>query len=498
MPKLISLLPILAIAIFFGTAHPARSDIQCTALDEHGFELCHSFDGKDGEYPEAGLAPDSKGNLYSSTFGALGGDFPGKRCTKSCGDANALLQDSGNLRILHNFAAGQADGAFPVGELVVQGRGPSLAIFGTTEYGPGVACEGLGCGTVFGLTKCVTGCDQKYTETILKLCQQLPCESGAYPRGGLIADAQGTLYGTTIVGGEGNGYLCGSHVGGCGVIYKVVSAGQEGATLSAIYHFCTKVIHNLCVDGANPIGRLLLRKGKLYGTTQFGGKYGRGVVFELIPPQVGVLWGETILYSFCAQQNCKDGAVPEAGISSDGTNIYGTTAEGGMCNDFSLGCGVVFKLSPQAHGGWSESVIHTFAGVFGTNSLADGALPQNQLILDSGGILYGTTLQGGYVAGGRSCGVPLFTGCGTVFSLTTAGTDYRILHVFGITKSGPDGLRPEGALLLRDQYLYGAARNGGNHDACPNGCGTLYRIDLTQSRLHSRAKQRRIFGAEHH
>jgi hypothetical protein len=62
---------------------------------------------------------------------------------------------------------------------------------------------------------------------------------------------------------------------------------------------------------------------------------------------------------------------------------------------------------------------------------------------------------------------------------------YSVLHVFGASGDTQEGVRPEGALLLQDQYLYGAARNAGEY-----GLGTLYRLNL------SLAKRRVVRGPD--
>lgn len=449
--------------------------IQCTPLGQDGFEICHTFQGTDGEFPEAGLTPDKRGNLYGTTFGNLGGGAPLKKCGKSCGTADALFPDK--LKILHVFDPGKGNGAFPAGEVAVQNNG---GVYGATEYGKRTGCGGLGCGTVFGLVKS----SGTYVLTDQVFCRQPNCTDGAFPRAGLIADsalATANLYGTTTLGGTGAGNLCGSTVGGCGIVYQLPSGYIDAV---AIYSFCSLVQRSKCSDGSIPYGRLFIDKatGALYGTTEFGGDHSQGVVFKLTPPIGGGSWNETVLYSFCSVSGCSDGAQPEAGIALDASgNIYGTTTYGGMACDGNPGCGVVYKLTPKGDGTYKESVLHTFTGVNGDPP--DGDLPQNQLVIDTAGNLYGTTLLGGVVEGGKPCkfGGSTF-GCGTIFELAGAAPDgYQILHVLGIDKNASDGRHPEGALLLQDgdQYLYGAARDGGD-PTC--SCGTYYRIDLLAKR----------------
>jgi uncharacterized repeat protein (TIGR03803 family) len=83
--------------------------------------------------------------------------------------------------------------------------------------------------------------------------------------------------------------------------------------------------------------------GKLYGTTPVGGitgcgSFGCGTVFSIDPSTAA----EKVLYSFCKQQDCTDGAKPGAGIIAVNGKFYGTTAEGGA-----YGKGTVFLLKKK-------------------------------------------------------------------------------------------------------------------------------------------------------
>jgi uncharacterized repeat protein (TIGR03803 family) len=90
---------------------------------------------------------------------------------------------------------------------------------------------------------------------------------------------------------------------------------------------------------------------------------------------------ETVLYNFCSQPNCSDGANPQSNLIADAAgNFYGTTVNGGL-----FGYGTVFELSPNGSGGWNETVLYSFTGG------ADGANPVAPVIFDSAGNLYGTT-----------------------------------------------------------------------------------------------------------
>src|SRR5208282_1068891 len=165
-------------------------------------------------------------------------------------------------------------------------------------------------------------------------------------------------------------------------------------------------------DGANPESRLTADSaGNLYGTTYSGG-LGSGTVFELSPNSSGG-WTETVLYNFCSESNCGDGANPTyAYVTFDSQgNLYGTAYAGGA-----NGYGVVYKLTP-GQSGWTETVLYSFA-----NS-PDGANPVNGLIMDAAGNLYGTTYAGG--SGGN----------GSVFELTPSGGNWTEEVIYNISST---------------------------------------------------------------
>jgi len=122
--------------------------------------------------------------------------------------------------------------------------------------------------------------------------------------------AMGICMGPRVSAGPETGYECDNNFGGCGTVYELT---PDFSMITVLYSFCQEAA---CEDGAIPFGRLWQdpSSGNFFGTTQFGGAYGQGIVFELSPGTNGQ-WIETILHNFCAQTNCTDGAIPEAGLN---------------------------------------------------------------------------------------------------------------------------------------------------------------------------------------
>jgi len=201
---------------------------------------------------------------------------------------------------------------------------------------------------------------------------------GVYSFAGLVLDADGNLYGATETGGT---Y-------GRGTVFQLTPKAGDGRTETVLYSFQPNG-----TDGNYPLASLIFdAAGNLYGTTQRGGAYGFGTVFELTPTAGGG-WTEKVLHHFGYST---DGSAPFSGLIFDGVgNLYGTTFYGGT-----YGSGTAFELTPTAGGDWTEQVLHSFG-----NS-ADGSKPNAGLIIDAASSLYGTTVFGGTYS------------AGTVFELT--------------------------------------------------------------------------------
>src|ERR1019366_2789841 len=307
------------------------------------------------------------------------------------------------------------DGNYPYAGLIFDAAGN---LYGTTVQG-----GTYNYGTVFELTPAAGG---GWTEKVLHNFNYNGTD-GAYPYAGLIFDAVGNLYGTTDGGGTysyGTGFEVTPEAGGV---------------------WTEKVLHNFNyngTDGANPYAGLIFDVvGNLYGTTQGGGTYSYGTVFELTPAAGGV-WTEKVLHNF--NNNGTDGAYPYAGLIFDAArNLYGTTEVGGTHND-----GTVFELTPAGGGSWTEKVLHNF-----NNNGTDGADPRAGLIFDAAGNLYGTTYVGDTY------------NYGAVFELTPAGGGSwteKVLHNFN--NNGTDGAWPYAGLIFDAAgNLYGTTAGGGTY-----------------------------------
>jgi hypothetical protein len=225
---------------------------------------------------------------------------------------------------------------------------------------------------------------------------------GASPTtAGLIADANGNLFGTTVAGG--NSTNCGGP--GCGTVFEVIkTSGGYANTPTTLISFNE-------TDGASPTAGLTAdANGNLFGTTNGGGANNCGTVFEVIKTSGSYASTPTTLISF----NGTDGYNPEAGLIADAHgNLFGTTnggGEGGNSTNCGGGsCGTVFEVI-KTSGGYASTPTTLVNFDF-----TDGALPNADLIADANGNLFSTTAAGG---NSTNCGPD---NCGTVFEITGSG-----------------------------------------------------------------------------
>jgi uncharacterized repeat protein (TIGR03803 family) len=399
--------------------------LTAVAIQAQTYNVIHNFSGgQDGATPMAGLTIDPAGNFYGTA--AYGGNLGGACGVIGCGTVFRLANRNSGwvFSPLYSFAGG-TDGANPEANVNIGSDG---TVYGSTYLGGG-PCDGDGCGTIFHLKPPASACKSAlcpWTETTIHnftgpdgigpvgavifdqggnlfgattsggfrdggaVFELLPMggewtvkvlySSYGYPRGGLILDGSGNLYGPAFTAGSGYGS-----------VYQMVPSGSSWIT-SDLYDF------TYGSDGGYPWAGLIFdQAGNLYGSTCAGGSGSGGTVFQLTLS--GGKWVLNTLYSFTGPGNGRIVVGPVGSLVMDqaGT-LYGTTLADGA-----HGYGSVFKLTPGG-GGWTYTSLHEFTGG------SDGGYPYSNLVFDAKGNLYGTASAGGTG--------PCTNGCGVIFEIT--------------------------------------------------------------------------------
>jgi uncharacterized repeat protein (TIGR03803 family) len=304
-----------------------------------------------------------------------------------------------------------------------------------------------------------------------RFCEASNCTDGATPYySRLIKDGAGNLYGTTGAGGANDS----------GTVFKLTpNADKTQWTETVLYSFCAQNEGGLsCTDGMNPYWGLTMDgAGNLYGTTTHGGAHasvnGDGTVFKLTPNADKTQWTHTVLYNFGPGE---DGSFPNSGLTMDAAgNLYGGTFRGGRSGGvFGLTSGTVFALTPNADKTeWTHTVLYSFCALNeGEELCIDGAVPNGNLIMDTAGNLYGTTIEGG----AHMTPSGYLGGSGTVFKLTpnadkTQWTE-TVLYSFCAQPNCADGYIVLGGLIMdAPGSLYGTTSQGGS-----TGGGTVFAL----------------------
>ena len=392
------------------------------------FQTIFAFTGHDGGTPGwMTLSQGTDGNFYGTT--EYGGANPD-------GGTVFKITPDGTITTLYSFCA-QSDecptGSQPSVGVILAEDG---TYWGSTYFGDNPVCLPAGCGNVFQITpKGEMSFEHSFQRT-----------DGGSPRGSLVQDANGNLYGTTEDGG--NWVMCAPGGLGCGTIFEITPNG----TFNTLHLFS-----GTPGDGANPVGGLIqASNGNFYGTTSSGGHStancspsGCGTVYRMTPK--GVV---TVIHSFCQQPDCVDGGDPVGSLveGSDGA-LYGTTSFGGP----SL-WGTVFKLTPEGQ----FTILYNFCSL---SNCSDGGAPEAALIQATDGNFYGTTT---YSGNSGSCRY----GCGTLFRMTPQG-ELTTLYSF----EGTPGFEPAGGLLQATNGLFCGSTNS-SLISCYTDCGTIFSLDM--------------------
>jgi uncharacterized repeat protein (TIGR03803 family) len=401
--------------------------------------------------------------------------------------ARAIAQTESTL-----FSFTETDSFWPQGTLVQDAKGN---LYGTTRGG-----GTYGVGTIYKLIPPAQAGGAWTKTTIYNFLSW--GNTGNIPSSGLTIDSTGALYGTTYVGGDSRCV--------CGVLYKLNPPTQGGPWTQQVLHAFTSAGS----DGRLPNAAVVVSKqGTIYGVTQQGGAWNSGVIYQ-VRPGTGGTFAETVLYSFGSND---DANTPNGPLIQDSTGaLYGVTLLGGAFNQ-----GAVYKFVPPAKAGGkgTESILFSFGG----GSLSSGITPIGEIVFDTGGNLYGVTVEGGApvsdgvvyqlqpatgawlenvlldftgptgknpaagltfnpangsLYGTTSFGNPMKAGSGIVFQLTPPaqkGGAWAEATLYDFTFFG-NGALPSGPVLIDSGgNLEGATLNGGLY-GCDGYCGVVYQI----------------------
>jgi len=410
--------------------------------------------------------------------------------TVATGALWAVAAQAQTFQVIHNFAGGATGDAPNAGVI----RDQAGNLYGTTGYGGNYtsACnyEGTqtGCGVIYKLSPHGPG-------WVFNVLSSFDGANGYFPWQLISIARDGTLYGTTAYGGPVH---CESFLPGCGTIFRLQPPASFcrsvscSWTLSEVHQFVGSPS-----DGGFPeIGSLTLdSSGNFYGTTEIGGAYDEGIVYELSPTHNG--WTMSVQFNFLGTY----GRNPQGGVVFDAAgNMYGVTSAGGASDD-----GAVYELT-NIGSEWGEYLLHSF------NHQTDGVTPTGNLVMDASGNLYGTTTgdavtegnvwelspangswnlsvlhsfpgaSAGPVGGllmdsaGNLYGASRINGWGNVFKLSpdNGGWSYTSLHDF---TGGVDGGFPASNLAIDSAGdLFGVAAAGGSSPNCSGGCGVVFEV----------------------
>ena len=365
--------------------------------DRNGLELrfIHSFAGPEGASPSARLAQDATGRLFGTTQGGGSSDQ---------GVVYSVLPDGSGFRVLKSFDASDPAARKPYGGCILARDG---FLYGTTYEG------GLhGGGTVFKLGTEGQGF------SVLHDFGGLPAD-GLQPRGELIEGTDGMLYGTTEKGG--------AHTNG-----TVFALSKSGSAYKVLRSFST-------VDGIGAqAGPIQGQDGRLYGTLYSGGPQGGGVAYALETDGTAF----TLIKAFAANEGY--GFSASLTETSDGA-LYAVATFGGAQN-----VGGVFRFLED---GSDFRILKGFNAQAGDayNAVAP-------VTAASDGKLYFTTPVGGAYA------------AGTLSKMSVDGTGFGILKSF--SRTGTAATYGRGELTgTTDGLIFGVTQNGGEA-----GKGTVFRV----------------------
>lgn len=454
----------------YGTTTASSGTIFRLRTDGTGFQRLHTFAGGlgDGRGPGGCLLLDGSGTLFGTT--AFGGQSPVYYPKEGFfydgfGTLFSIKTDGTGFRILRAFPVDVIDGACPSGSVITDEAGYLYGLNGcggSSDYGTAYRIGKDGSG--FEILHSFSGSDDKAPSGSLVLDRSgylhgllwggmfrmktdgteylvtrtfLGSLEGSSPSGLLLLDESETLFATMASGGAS----------GWGTIFSVETDGSAFQVLHAFAGLA---------GGASPISSLVADgSGYLFGTTLSGGASYAGTVVRIRSDGTGF----QVLHTF-GEGGLNDGAQPLAGLVLDRAgNLYGTSSSGGPS-----GLGTVFRLKTDGSG---FQLLHVFQG-----GSVDGLYPVAALALDTSGSLYGTTVHGGP------------SNAGTIFRIRTDGSGFQLLHTFTYGVAN-DGAEPYAPLTLDGSGNLFGTTTAQDGSFGPSDRGTVFtlRTDGTGFRL---------------
>jgi uncharacterized repeat protein (TIGR03803 family) len=425
-----------------------------TALADARFSVLYSFEAPApvtftsplGSQPDTRPVLGPENTVYGMTYdGGINGN----------GVIYSFNLDSRQYTVLHTFGPLDAngnndDGASPGVALT---RGPDDVFYGMASYG-----GKHGNGTIFKIT---TSGEFTVLHSFSALDAKSHNEDGANPLRTVIIGSDGSLYGSTRLGGQNT---CGTEpaLNSCGVVWVIDRWG----------HF--NVLHQFTPAEGHAASVVQARDGFLYGCAVWpatslasGAPLPSGILYRMAPSGQHF----DVLYSFSQTNSSsenQDGAdCYEPLVESQPGVFYGAASNGGP-----NGNGIVFRYSL-----WNPTVvevIHAFSATNAAGENPDGADPYARLTLANDGTMYSTASSGGA------------NGNGVVYRIGCEG-EFDVVHTFSavnaVTGANTDGATPDFGVIL-DGYggLIGITDYGGNGSTAGfyNSGGTLYRLALHQ------------------
>jgi uncharacterized repeat protein (TIGR03803 family) len=368
------------------------------------------------------------------------------RVLPACGDARPAAK----LEVLHAFDG--ADGAWSRGSLTRVGN----VLYGRTAIG-GTANSG----TVFRIAE-----DGAFTR-LHSFTAGGRNGTGNQPHHNAMLLVGDRLIGAALYGGNERGDVPGRITGDVTSGPPTVQLGN--GTLFSIrpdgsgYHVLLELDGGPGAPALPHSSPVLAPDGRtLYGMTSSGGAHGNGTLYAIAADGSGY----RLLRSF----ETRTGDQPHGMVAFDSRGrLLGMTRKGGEPTA-GAGVGVIFRFD-VASGAYD--VLHTFQHGDENN----GDTNDHGFLTLVDGVAYATTELGGAA------------GAGVLFAIREDGSEFRIVHSFGVAAG--DGRLPYGSLLLLDGWLYGTTTAGG-----ATGDGTLFRFEIASGAYERLASfDRRTTGA---